>query len=115
MITFSENKLFRYEINKIICGKYSNSKSYSAFNRFKTEKKLSYNLTNAITKINTIKKNYTAYNFFYSYIKDSKTEVYFINFKLPKITISHHSILSSFDKEFEPDFRILYQLNKLRK
>ena len=115
LIKFSENKLFRYEINKIICGKYSNSKSYSAFNRFKTEKKLSYNLTNAITKINTIKKNYTAYNFFYSYIKDLKTEVYFINFKLPKITISHHSILSSFDKEFELDFRILYQLNKLRK
>ena len=115
LIKFSEHKLFRYEINKIICGKYTNTKLYMHLNKFKTEKKLSFNLSNSLTKINTFKKNYSSYNFFYSYLKEEKSEAYFIKFKLPKIAISYNSLLSKFDKTFDLDFRSLYQLNKLRK
>ena len=99
---FSEKKLFRFEINKIICGKYSN---------FKNMKNISYNLTDSITKINTIKKDNKSQSFFYTFIKEGKNQNYFINFIFPKISIS----LNNFHKNFDIDFKRFYQLNKLRK
>ena len=106
-VNFAQHKLFRYEINRIICRKYSNPDYY----QFKIGQNLFFNLTNSIIKINTIKKNYSSFCFFYSYIKEEKFETNFINFKLPKISIKYHA----FSKNFSLDSRKLFQLNKLRK
>ena len=106
-VNFSQHKLFRYEINRIICRKYLNPNYY----QYKSGQNVLYNLTNSITKINTIKKNYLSFSFFYSYIKEEKFETNFINFKLPKISIKFHS----FSKNFSLDSRKIFQLNKLRK
>ena len=99
---FSEIRLFRFEINKIISGKYSNNESI---------KNRSFNLTNSITKINTMKKDNKTQGFFYTFINEDKSLNYFINFKFPEISIS----LDSFTKNFSIDFRRFYHLNKLRK
>ena len=37
----------------------------------------------------------------YNENKKTKNETYFINFILPKITISYNNILNNFNKEFE--------------
>ena len=110
-INFAENKLFRYEINKIITGKYTNSNHYIDPTRFKTGQNLSFDLSSSITKINTMKKNHKTYSFFYTCFKEGKAEKYFIYFILPQISIFLHS----FTKNFELDYKILFQLNKLRK
>jgi hypothetical protein len=107
-IYFAEHKLFRFEINKIITGKYSNSNNYI---NFKLGQNLSFDLSSSITKINTMKKNHKTYGFFYTFINGGKTEKYFIYFILPQISIFLHS----FTKNFELDYKILFQLNKLRK
>ena len=107
-IYFAEHKLFRFEINKIITGKYSNSNHYI---NFKSGQNLSFDLSSSITKINTMKKNHKTYGFFYTFINGGKTEKYFIYFILPQISIFLHS----FTKNFELDYKILFQLNKLRK
>ena len=96
-VYFSQYKLFRYEINKIICQKYSGNQVY--------------NLTNSFIKINSIRKNYNSYSFFFTLNKEEKSETYYIKFKLPKIYISYRS----FNKNFELDLKRIYQLNKLRK
>ena len=106
-VNFSQHKLFRYEINRNICRK-NLSPDYS---QYKPDQNILYNLTNSIIKINTIKKNYLSFCFFYSYIKEEKFETNFINFKLPKISIKFHS----FSKNFSLDSRRIFQLNKLRK
>ena len=111
LISFSENKLFRYEINKIISGKYSNSEQHMSYNYLKDSQYISYNLTDSITRINTLKRDTKSYSFFFTYFKQEKTDVYYIYFKLPQITISY----KNFIKTFEVEFKELYQLNKLRK
>ena len=104
LIYFSEHKIFRYEINKIICGKYSHGGRFS-------NKDFIYNLTNSTTKMNTLIKNNNSYSFFYSYLNDQKMESYFIKFKLPQISIS----FKNFSKQFDIDYKRLHQLSKLRK
>ena len=101
-IYFSQHRLFRYEINKILCNKYSN--------KFGNEH-LSFNLTNSRIKINTYRKNYSTYCFFYTLKMEGKNETYFINFIIPKINIAFHA----FKKNFEFDFRRFHQFNKLTK
>ena len=101
-VYFSQHRLFRYEINKIICNKYSTLPEY---------KNLSFNLTNSLIKINTLRKTYTSYCFFYSLKSEGKNETYFINFKIPKIIISFHAL----KKNFEFDFRRFHQFSKLTK
>ena len=101
-IYFSQHRLFRYEINKILCNKYSN--------KFGNEH-LSFNLTNSRIKINTYRKNYSIYCFFYTLKMEGKNETYFINFRIPKINIAFHA----FKKNFEFDFRRFHQFNKLTK
>ena len=111
LIYFSEHKIFRYEINKIICGKYSSEEYHMNSNQFTQGQKMNFNLTNNTIKLNTLKKSNKSYSFFFSYLKEEKLETYFINFTLPQIVISY----KSFNKKFELDFKKLFQLNKLRK
>ena len=111
LVNFSEHKIFRNEINKILCGKYSFNKDYN----FNINKKIIYNLTNSIIKINTIRKNNISYNFFYTLNRKAKDETYFINIIIPKISISYNSTLCNFSKTFEVGYNKIFQLNKLRK
>ena len=115
LVYFLHFKLFRHEINKIICKKYLNINESIFPNQNLAKQSQNnnsiFNLTNTIIKLNTHKKNYKSYNFFYSYNKAHKCETYFFSFYLPKIFISFHN----FDKNFEVDYRRLHQLNKLRK
>ena len=121
LLTFSEFKQFRYEINKILCGKYLNiNKDFSNIeNIFKSEKKLKkmrFNLNKMIIILNTIKKNNQSYGFFYSHKKlNNENEIFFISLKLPQISISYQDLLSTFNKKFDIDIKRLSQLNKLRK
>lgn len=101
-VYFSQHRLFRYEINKIICNIYST---------IPETKNLSFNLTNSLIKINTLRKSYKSYCFFYSLKNEGKNETYFINFKIPKIFISFHAL----KKNFEFDFRRFHQFSKLTK
>ena len=80
LIYFSEFKLFRFEMNKILCGKYiiNNDNKKNEFN------KILFNLNHLNIILNTIKKNDSSYGFFYSNIKINKIESYYINLKLPK-------------------------------
>ena len=106
-IYFSQHRLFRYELNKILCNKYS--KKINA--QIISKENLAFNLTNSKIKINTYRKNYSSYCFFYTLKMEGKNETYFINFRMPKINISFHA----FKKNFEFDFRRFHQFNKLTK
>jgi hypothetical protein len=120
MINFSEYKLFRFEINKILCGKYVNmSRDFSSnekqFKNNKDMKKISFNLNKLIIILNTIKKDNQSYGFFYSHKKMKESDTYYINLKLPLINISFQNLVYSFQKQFNIDLKRLSQLNKLRK
>ena len=113
LIYFSELKIFRFEINKILCGKYINNNPGK-----KTEfKKILFNLNQINTILNTIKKNDSSYGFFYININkyNYKNESYYIDLKLPKIKISYQNLLYCFNKKFDIDIKRLSQINKLRK
>ena len=107
LVNFSEHKIFRLEINKILCNKYStlnNSCLNYIYVNPKYKNNINYNLTNQIVKINTIRINASSYSFFFTLYNENKktnNETYFINFILPKITISYNNILNNFNKEFE--------------
>ena len=120
LVNFSEHKVFRFEINKILTGKYSNHSNYNAVknNNLKFNKYLNYNLTNSMVQINTIRRNDYSYCFYYTLFKENKkanNEVYFINFVLPKISITYNNILNNFHKIYDVGLKKLHQLNKLRK
>ena len=111
LVYFSQYKIFRNEINKIISRNCSNFKLLKIIKQMKPDQNLSFNLTNSCILINTNKKNHNSNNFFYTYLKEGKIETYYITFKLPNIDITYHS----FNKNFNVGFRRLRQLNKLRK
>ena len=120
LVNFSEHKVFRFEINKILTGKYSKHRNYNDFknNNLKFNKHINYNLANSMVQINTIRRNDFSYCFFYTLYKDNKkanNEVNFINFILPKISITYNNILNNFHKIYEVGLKKLHQLNKLRK
>ena len=122
LLNFSEFKTFRNEINKILCGKYLNmnevfSKDENDFKNEKNMKKILFNLNKKIIILNTIKKNNVSYGFFYSHkkLKNNENETYYINLKLPKISISYQNLTHSFHKKFDIDLKRLSQLNRLRK
>ena len=120
LIKFSEFKLFRYEINKIISDKYSNidnSNKENIFKNNKNMKKIIFNLNKMFIILNTLKKNSISYGFFYSNKKlsNGENETYYINLKLPKINIAYHNLTYSYNKKFDIDIKSLSQLNKLRK
>ena len=120
LIKFSEFKLFRYEINKIISDKYNNIDNSNNENNFKNKnnmKKIIFNLNKMFIILNTIKQNTISYGFFYSNKKlsNGENETYYISLKLPKINIAYHNLTYSFHKKFDIDIKSLSQLNKLRK
>ena len=120
LIYFSELKLFRFEINKILCGKYINNDNQNEnndFNNKKNIKKITFNLNHINIILNAIKKSDGSYGFFYSKkgLENDKNETYYINLKLPKISISCQNVLYSFNKKFDIDIKRLSQINKLRK
>ena len=106
-IYFSQHRLFRYELNKIICNKYLNTINEQIISKGN----LAFNLTNSMIKINTYRKNYSSFCFFYTLKMEGKNETFLINFRIPKINISFHA----FKKHFEFDFRRFHQFNKLTK
>ena len=120
LINFCELKLFRFEINKILCGKYLNKSQNNADTKFKKNKNIkiiSFNLNPINIILNTIKKIDKSYSFFYSCkkLKIIEPQTFYINLKLPQITISYQNSLYSFTKKFDIDFKRLSQINKLRK
>ena len=118
LIYFSELKLFRYEINKILCEKYTNNDGYNENNKFKNKvKKKSFNLNKLNIILNTIKKNDKSYSFFYSQKneKNKENETYYIKFILPQIKITYQNVLYEFNTKFDIDIKRLSQINKLRK
>ena len=120
LMNFSEYKIFRYEINKLLCGKYyTMSKNFpknkNQFKYNKETKKLSFNLNKLTIILNTIKKNNQSYGFFYSHNKGKEKETYYISLKLPQIKISYQNVVYSFQKKFNLDIKRLSQLNKLSK
>ena len=120
LIYFSELKLFRFEMNKILCGKYINNDNQNDnknFNNKKNIKKITFNLNHINIILNAIKKSDGSYGFFYSKkdFENDKNVNYYINLKLPKISISFQNILYSFNKKYDIDIKRLSQINKLRK
>ena len=121
LINFSEHKIFRFEINKILCHKYSkenNSYLNNTFDNPKYNNSINFNLTDPIVKKNTIRRNDSSYSFFYTLFNENKktnNEAYFINFILPKISISYNNLINNFNKEFEVGLKKIHHLNKLRK
>ena len=68
LVNFSEHKIFRFEINEILCNEYSkvnNSCLNYTNDNPKYNNSINYNLTNPIVKINTIRTNASSYSFYF--------------------------------------------------
>jgi len=119
-IYFSEYKLFRYEINKILCGKYKTIFNDNIKNDFKNKtirKKIYFNLNTINIILNTRIKNRRSYGFFYSHQKLTNigNETYYIKLRIPRISISLNNSLYSFNKNFEISIKEMSQINRLRR
>ena len=119
-IYFSEFKLFRFEINKILCGKYKTIFNENIKNDFKNKnrrKKLSFNLNTINIILNTRIKSRRSYGFFYSHqnLTNMGNETYYIKLKIPQISISLNNTLYSFNKNFDISIKEMSQINKLRR
>ena len=124
---FLEFKLFRQEINRIICDSISyrikdfpneenKSKIYNNINDNKNlyyKKKFNFNKFNSKTKI--LNQNENSYEFFYSQNINEKNEGYFFQFQIPKIHIIYQDTNFLIDKFFDLDIKRMSQINKLRK
>ena len=120
---FSELKLFRQEINKIICNKLSNGikhfqtkeENKSNFDTEKKNYKKIFNLNNLNTKLNTLIENEYNYEFFFSQNINNKNESYFFQLQIPKIHIIFQEPNHLIEKYFDLDIKRMSQINKLRK
>ena len=125
---FSEFKLFRQEINRIICDKLSygirdsfilEENKTNINNNINDNKKLYYkkkfnfNKLNAKTKI--LGQNENSFEFFFSQNINEKNEGYFFQFQIPKIHIIYQDQNYLIDKFFDLDIKRMSQINKLRK
>ena len=125
---FSEFKLFRQEINRIICDKLSYGiRDISLLEENKTninnnindnkklyyKKKFNFNKLNAKTKI--LGQNENSFEFFFSQNINEKNEGYFFQFQIPKIHIIYQDANFLIDKFFDLDIKRMSQINKLRK
>ena len=120
LLYFSELKLFRYEINKILCGRYKNIFNENFNNNFKNikrGKKISFNLNTINIILNSKIKNRKSYGFFFSHqrLEDNGNETYYINMRMPQISISLNNSFYSFNKKFEFSIKEMSQINKLRR
>ena len=120
LVYFSEFKLFRYEINKILCGRYKTIFNENFNNNIKNKKrgkKITFNLNTINIILNSKIKNRKSYGFFFSHqkLKDNENETYYIKLKMPQINISLNNSLYSFNKKFDISIKEMTQINKLRK
>ena len=69
LLIFSELKVFRYEINKVLCRKYKNINKYNEILYIKEKKEKIFNLNRKILILNNIKKKDLSYGMFYSHKK----------------------------------------------
>ena len=125
---FSEFKLFRQEINKIICDKllfgikanFSNEENKSNINNnINYNKELYYkkafNFNRMNTKNSMLGKKENSFEFFYSQNINEKNEGYFFQIQIPKIHIIYQDQNFLIDKFFDLDIKRMSQINKLRK
>ena len=129
---FSEYKMFRQEVNKIICDKYINNEKNSNFNG-KTKIKSKF-YENVIKKNKNIYKKKFYFNktksnndninnkmqeknffFFFSQNINNINEGYFFQIIMPKIHVYFDYQNSLMNKYFELDIKQMYQIHKLRK
>ena len=122
---FSEFKLFRQEINKIICDKLSygikrdtnslneDNKSNKFNNISYFKKKFNFNKMN--TKLNTLIHSENSFEFFFSHNERTKPEGYFLQLQIPKIHIIYQHPNYLIDKFFDLGIKRMSQINKLRK
>ena len=125
---FSEFKLFRQEINRIICDKLSYGIKYNFCNEEKKsninnnindnnklyyKKKFNFNKMNTKTKI--LGHNENSLEFFFSQNINEKNEGYFFQVQIPKIHIIYQDQNYLIDKFFDLDIKRMSQINKLRK
>ena len=125
---FSEFKLFRQEINRMICDKLSygikdiflneENKSHIIDNikdnkKICYKKKYNFNKLNIKTKI--LSQNENSFEFFFSQNINDKNEGYFFQFQIPKIHIIYQEPNFLIDKFFDLDIKRMFQINKLRK
>ena len=121
---FTELKLFRQEINKIICNKLSDGiknnhlKEESKSNNDKSIKfnyKRIFNFNKINININKVVQNENNYEFFFSQNINNKNESYFFQLQIPKIHIIFQESNQLIDKYFDLDIKRMSQINKLKK
>ena len=122
---FSDYKIFRFEINRILSNKYNNYKNeFSNGNNImfnKNKKMFNFNKINEIN--NTLKKPPNNLQFFYTRKNLSpNSEIYLSNenflfeIEIPKIHINYQYQNNNFiDKYFDLNIKRLLQINKLKK
>ena len=126
---FSDYKMFRLEINRImsnksaLINKYNNNR-FKLFNKYDfinnniKKKSINFNKINNILKDNTINN----LQFFYSRnnnpssVSALKSETFFFEIEIPKIHINYnYNKDNSVDKYFDLSMKKLLQINKLKK
>jgi hypothetical protein len=117
---FSDYKIFRFEINRILSNKYNNYKNELSngnnimFN--KNKKMFNFNKINEIN--NTLRKPPNNFQFFYTRNseKDLSKETFLFEIEIPKIHINYQYQNNNFiDKYFDLNIKRLLQINKLKK
>jgi hypothetical protein len=117
---FSDYKIFRFEINRILSNKYNNYKNELIngnnimFN--KNKKMFNFNKINEIN--NTLRKPPNNFQFFYTRNseKDLSKENFLFEIEIPKIHINYQYQNNNFiDKYFDLNIKRLLQINKLKK
>ena len=125
---FSQFKLFRKEINKIICNKLSYGIQFDKFNEenksyipnsIDKNKNLNYtqkyNFNKINTKLKVLIQNENSFEFFFSQNINGKNEGYLFQLQIPKIHIIYQDPNYCIDKYFDLDIKRMSQINKLRK
>ena len=125
---FSEFKIFRQEVNRIICDKLSYEIKSDKFNESNncincnsndnTKKicfKKRFNFNKMNTKTNGLLQNENSFEFFLSRNNNDKNEGYFFQMQIPKIHINYQFQNFFIDKYFDLDIKRMSQINKLRK
>ena len=110
---FSQFKVFRKEINKILCGNLNNIEESKDNNlSIKNTKKL-FNFNNTHIILNTKNINSSIYHFYYSRIENNDYNNYYFSLFCPGIHITYNNSLNVIKKDFTLDIRRTRQIHKL--
>lgn len=124
---FSEYKIFRQEVNKIVCDKYINndkfknvnekvifrSKFYDKDNKNKNICKKKLNFNNMKSSNDKIQEN--KFSFFFTQSINNISEGYFFQLIMPKIHIYFDDQNNLINSYFDLDIKQMYQIIKLKK